>query len=167
MYFHYWSFFHQEFPAVFKFYRENTPSYIFYISHNQNSGSSVILWYIFYAITKRIKILFLQQFYLTFSISVFSLGSACSYAVIWLPYCSNQKLVLNCNLTKQLLPVSCANGIACKFFQEKKFKKQHVCRNKKLSIVYYYSVSNYTNKQIIHIQRFIKFLYRMMYWRSN
>ena len=56
---------------------------IFYISHIQKSGRSTIAWYIFYAITKKIKILcffvFLQYFYLIFSISIFSIGSVCSH----------------------------------------------------------------------------------------
>ena len=51
--------------------------------HKFKSDRSIIAWYIFYARTKRIKILsffiFLQQFYLIFSTYIFSLGSASSH----------------------------------------------------------------------------------------
>ena len=54
---------------------------------------------------------------------------------------------------------------ACKFFYKKLLKKQRVYRNNKLSIVYYYSLTK-LYKQIIHIQRFIKF-HSEIYWRLN
>ena len=51
--------------------------------HKFKSDRSIIAWYIFYARTKRIKILsffiFLQQFYLIFSTYIFSFGSPSSH----------------------------------------------------------------------------------------
>ena len=143
------SYFHQGFPNIFKFLAVTTLIiYILYIKYSK-SDRSIIAWYIFYAITQRIKILsffiFLQQLY----------SALVQHAVMWLPYCSNQKLALNYNLTKQLLPVRCANGIGQGNLQNHIFSKILISSDQKRKI--YHNKILKTYRLVIIVSKILNF----------
>ena len=72
---------------LFSNFTQRILNHKYFMYHNQNSGSSVILWYIFYAITKRIKILF-------FTVVLFNLFNFCFQPWFSMQSCSHMAALL-------------------------------------------------------------------------